>query len=333
MPGQGILFILIGPSGAGKNTLMKPVQKYFHDLPQLPTVTTRAPRGGEQEGREHYFVSHEQFQELIQTEALVEYENVHMDDFYGTPHQHLEKAFSQNQDLIADIDCLGADKIRAAYPQNTVLIFVAPSNLDILVERIRQRGGVTPEELNKRLERARFEMTAAPRCDYLIINDLVEPAIEHLRRIIMAERLRRRGTPVEHEAWFERPALHCKALGLIQLGDQLLTQVDAEGFRLPAFVTTHRSDDPQAVLIQKLRESLGPEITIDAPYHARFKTVAPHHVAIAAIPGDVYLYFYYRCAWPTSNPTLPPGWELHTPSELKLPTTVIDMLAIKTYHP
>jgi guanylate kinase len=333
MPGQGILFILIGPSGAGKNTLMKPVQKYFHDLPQLPTVTTRAPRSGEQEGREHFFVSHDRFQELIKTGALVEYENVHMDDYYGTPRQHLETAFSQNQDLIADIDFVGAEKIHVDYPQNTVLIFVAPSNLGILAERIRQRGAITPEELAKRQERARFEMTSAPRCDYLIINDLVEPAIEHLRRIIMAERLRRRGNPVEHEPWFERPAIHCKAIGLIQQGDQLLTQIGPDGFKLPAFSMAHHSDAPHEILVQNLRESLGHEVIIEALLNAHFDTIAPHHVAIAAIPGDVYLYFYYKCAFLVPNPPLPAGWELHSPLELKLPTTVIDLLDIKTYQP
>lgn len=331
MPGQGIIFILVGPSGAGKNTLMKPVQQYFDDLPQLPTVTTRAPRSGEQEGREHHFVSHEEFRNLIDTGALVEYENVHMDDYYGTPRPLLETAFSQNRDLIADIDCLGAEKIREEFPQNTVLIFVAPSNLDILAERIRQRGGITPEELSKRLERARFEMTSAPRCDYLIINDLVEPAVEHLRRIIVAERHFRRGKTVDHERVLERSVIHCKAVALLPYGDQLLTRIDSDEFKLPAFLMEQPTDAPDEILAQKLHAILGYEVLVDALRDARFNTAAPHHVAIAAIPGDVYLYFYYKCAFLLPDPIPPAEWEWHSPSELKLPATLIDLLAVKTY--
>ena len=191
MPRQGILFILVGPSAAGKNTLMKPAQAHFGDLDQLATMTTRDIRDGEEQGREHWFVSHQEFQHLINTDSLVEYQNVHVDDYYGTPRKTIENAIAQGRDLIADIEFLGASAILRAYAEHVVLIFVTPSNLDILAERIEHRGNVTPEEVKDRLERARFEMTFAPQCHYLVLNDEVTTATEQLQRIIASERARR----------------------------------------------------------------------------------------------------------------------------------------------
>jgi guanylate kinase len=163
MPRKGILFILVGPSGAGKNTLMKRVQQQFDNLPQLATMTTRSKREGEKNGREHWFISHAKFQELIDTNALIEWQRVHMNDLYGTPRRMVEDAINTGHDLIADIEFLGAAAIHEGYPDNTVLVFVTPSRLDILTDRILQRGNITPEVLANRLERARFEMTFAPR--------------------------------------------------------------------------------------------------------------------------------------------------------------------------
>jgi guanylate kinase len=91
MPRESILFILIGPSASGKNTLMKRVQEQIADLPQLPTYTTRKKRPGEREGREHYFVSRAKFKDRIIFDAMIEYQKVHMGDFYGTPRRDAER--------------------------------------------------------------------------------------------------------------------------------------------------------------------------------------------------------------------------------------------------
>ncbi|MBI5957507.1 MAG: guanylate kinase [Chloroflexi bacterium] len=322
MPRQGILFILVGPSGAGKNTLMKPVQNIFDDLPQLPTVTTRDIRPGEQEGREHFFVSHAEFQTQIKTGALLEFQNVHMDDFYGTLRQPVDEAFDASRDLIADIDCLGALKIREVYPDKTVLIFVTPSNLDILAERIRHRGNVTPAEVENRLERARFEMTYAPRCDYFIINDIVEPAIEHLRRIIVSERQRRQGDELTIVArQVEPPVFQTQVAALLPYGEKLLSQVRPHGLRLPIFTADNSAQPLHQTLRQQLETALGWPIEVKSTGDTRFG-IAPHHVAIGAIPGDVYLYFYYKCVSSQFSAALPPGWEWHTPAELKLPAAL-----------
>jgi guanylate kinase len=116
MSRQGILFILVGPSAAGKNTLIRRVQQQLRDLSQLATATTREPRDDEVEGREHHFVTKDAFQKLIDAGALIEYTPVHMDDWYGTPRQTVEDALHTGQDLIADIEFLGATQIHAAYP-------------------------------------------------------------------------------------------------------------------------------------------------------------------------------------------------------------------------
>jgi len=318
MPGEGLLFILVGPSGAGKNTLMKRVQEQLGDLPQLATATTRPKREGEQEGCEHRFVSRAQFQAMIDAGALIEYQPVHVGDLYGTPRKAVEDALYAGTDLVADIEFLGAAKIHEAFPQNTILIFVTPSNLDILAERIQQRGNVTPQELADRLERAKFEMTFAPKCDYLILNDIVEPAAEHLRQIVVSERIRRRGRRVDHFRVVEPPVFHASVTALLQYEDKLLLRRDTKSGPLPTFPITDHDTRPHEVLRQKIRQTLGQDVDIEAISDERFDFVAPHHVALAAIPHDVYLYFYYKCLHRSSYPLEIPGWEWKPLSTLNL---------------
>jgi guanylate kinase len=325
MPGEGVLFILVGPSGAGKNTLMKLVQNQLGDLPQLATATTRERREGEQEGREHRFVSRDQFQRLIDTNALIEFQPVHVGDLYGTPRKTVEDALNAGNDLVADIDFLGATKIHDAYPQNTVLIFVTPSDLDILAQRIRQRGNITPEALDDRLERAKFEMTFAPKCDYLILNDIVEPAAEHLRQIVTSERIRRRGGHTDHFRAVEPPVFHASVTALLRFEDRLLLRNAATHKQLPTFQITDHTRLPHEVLQHKIRQALGQEVDIEAISDERFDFVAPHHVAMAAIPHDVYLYFFYKCTYQSAYPLDIPGWEWEPLPALNLPTTLIEL--------
>jgi guanylate kinase len=291
MSRQGILFILVGPSAAGKNTLMKRVQKQIGDLPQLATATTREPRDDEVEGHEHRFVTKEAFQELIDTGALIEYTPVHMNDWYGTPRQTVEDALRAGQDLIADIEFLGATKIRAAYPDTTVLIFVTPSRMDTLPERIRQRGGLSRQAIANRFERAKFEMTFAPKCDYLILNDIIEPAVEHLRQVIISERACRIGEVPR----LTKPAFHSAAVALIQDADRLLVEENSVGYILPTFPISDSSQLPHIALQQTAPDRLGCPVELEALADKRFDFTAPHYVTLAAIPQDVYLYYYYKC--------------------------------------
>ncbi len=306
MPREGILFILVGPSGAGKNTLMRRVQSRLKNLPQLATATTRAIRAGEREGREHVFVEQDTFQHMIADNALIEYQKVHMDDYYGTPRQSVEGALDAGRDLIADIEFLGAEAIRAAYPDSTVLIFVTPSNLSILAERIQQRGKVTAVELENRLARARFEMISALHCDYVVLNDIVEPAAEHLLAIIEAERARRRGSDSEKACAIEPSALHGYVLALLHQNDHILVKAGSEDLCLPSFPLNETDGAPLDVLREQMRQLIGQDIEAETIYDERFSFAAPNHVEIALIPHHTYLYFYYKCSAPLSDY---PGWE------------------------
>ncbi|MCU0498647.1 MAG: guanylate kinase [Anaerolineae bacterium] len=187
---QGLIFILVGPGGAGKNSLMKTVLPRFDHLRQIPTATTRPPRPGEEEGREHLFVSTEGFHDLITQGALIEHEEVHPGKFYGVPRMVVEAAIAEDRDLIADVELAGAAKIRTAYPKNTVLIFIAPPSLDVLESRMRERGE-NDHGIAERVARAERDMTFQAECDYVIVNTEFEQASEQLYQIIATERSRR----------------------------------------------------------------------------------------------------------------------------------------------
>ncbi|MFN8374266.1 MAG: guanylate kinase [Anaerolineae bacterium] len=193
---QGTLFVLVGPGGVGKNAILKTVLERVDNLGQLATATTRAARIGEQHGKQRLFVSHTEFRRMIRDDELAEHTEVHTGDFYGVPRTSIENPIAQGQDLIADIDMHGANTLRNAYPNNIVLVFIAPPGdtleemLLVLKERLETRDA-TAEQAQQRLLRAPDEMAFAPQCDYLIINDNLDKAVEHLYGIILAERSRK----------------------------------------------------------------------------------------------------------------------------------------------
>lgn len=316
MPGNGMLFVLVGPSGAGKNTLMQRVQDRLGDLPQLATMTTRAIREGEVHGREHWFVSREKFQDLIETNALIEWQRVHLDDLYGTPRSTVEDAIQAGTDLIADIEFLGASAIYRDYPENAILVFITPSNLDILADRILQRGNVTAKALADRLERARFEMTFAPRCHYLILNDEVEPAAEQLYKIVLNERARREtGTPTPPE---KRHTFHSTVTALIEDNGNVLVDAASSDNLPPRFVLPDNDRLPHEVLRDRLHDTLGQDIVIQAISDSRFEFVAPNYVTLTSPPPAVSLEFAYRCRL-VDGPDAISGWVWRPFSVLGLP--------------
>lgn len=181
----GILFILVGPGGVGKNALMGQVLERLPELKQLPTATTRSPRGNEVHGVQHLFMTLDEFQKMIANNELLEHQEVHPGKFYGVPRSTVEGAIYQHQDLIADIDFKGASILRSVYPSHTLTIFIAPPVSDALETRLRDRQD-NETDIQNRLNRMADEMLYAPTCDYVIVNDVFDKAVDELKAIVQS---------------------------------------------------------------------------------------------------------------------------------------------------
>jgi guanylate kinase len=186
-PCRGVLFVLVGPSAVGKNTVMTRVMEKLPELRQLPTMTTRPIRHNEQQGREHFFVTSDEFRDMIAKHALVEYQEVYPGKFYGTPRQPMQEALDAQKKIIADVDVVGASKLKQAFSSEVVLIFIEPPDLATLEKRLRMRGHVSEEEVTRRLARAPFEMAYSDKADYRVVNDTLEHTIDEVVNIIKQE--------------------------------------------------------------------------------------------------------------------------------------------------
>lgn len=193
----GIIFVIIGPGGAGKNAIMKAVIAAIPALKQLATATTRPRRADEKQGREHLFVSAQRFQEMISRNELLEQQEVTPGKFYGIPRRTVSEVLTAGAARIADIEVLGAIELAAAYPQNVVQVFVTVPGDDIarqmavLEARMRARADEATD-IAQRLERAQtLELPYQTRCDYIVVNDDLAQAIETTAAIIRREMLER----------------------------------------------------------------------------------------------------------------------------------------------
>ncbi|MEN9214792.1 MAG: guanylate kinase [Gloeomargarita sp. DG02_4_bins_56] len=175
---EGRLIVLTGPSGVGKGTLLKHLCQRHPQLQVSVSLTTRAPRPGEIPGQSYIFVSREEFQAAIQAGALLEWAE-YADHYYGTPRQAVEQALQQGKWVILEIEVVGARQIRQNFPQAR-LIFICPPTWATLEQRLRQRGQDSEAAMQKRLERAKQELQAAPEFDAQVVNDNLEQAIHEL---------------------------------------------------------------------------------------------------------------------------------------------------------
>ncbi len=178
---MGLLITLVGPAGAGKNRLMQHILTQTR-VYQLATATTRAMRSGEAEGREHYFVTKPQFEQLIADDKLLEWQVVH-ENLYGIVRDPLEDAFTNGAMIMADIEIYGVQQVRAAYPDNVITVFIAPPSIGDLIARMQERGDKT-SEIGKRLLRAPIEIAFMPQCEHVICNDDYERSADVLLRIV-----------------------------------------------------------------------------------------------------------------------------------------------------
>ncbi len=187
-PPRGLLIVLSGPAGVGKDTLIDQWQMVAPNVRRLVTYTTRPQARTERHGLDYYFVTEEEFKAMIAEGAFLEYAEVH-GNWYGTPLQKMEELRDAGRDVVLRIDVQGAMQVRERYPE-AILIFVAPPSLEELEKRLRKRGRDDEEAIQLRLQNAREEMEYIPQYDYLIVNDDLNRALETLRCILIAERHR-----------------------------------------------------------------------------------------------------------------------------------------------
>ena len=185
---KGKTFIISGPSGVGKSTILHELFKRRDRLYFSVSATTRAPRAGEVDGVDYHFIQVERFRRMIGEDAFLEYAEF-VGNFYGTPKRYVEEAMERGEDVILDIELQGAIQVHQKMPE-AVRIFVLPPSISELERRLRTRGTETDEKIAGRLIRARTEFESANTYDYIVINDDVEKAVSELEAILTAEHCR-----------------------------------------------------------------------------------------------------------------------------------------------
>jgi guanylate kinase len=180
-----ILVVLSAPSGAGKTTLCARLLKEIPELKLSISTTSREPRGGEQHGREYYFISKEEFQSEIKKGFFAEWAEVH-GRYYGTARSTIDRFFKDGYSVLLDIDVQGAESLRKAYPGRCFTVFVRTKTWEILEQRLRSRNTETEEKIQIRLQTGRAEMAREKEFDYVLINDDFETSYQELKAVVLA---------------------------------------------------------------------------------------------------------------------------------------------------
>jgi guanylate kinase len=185
---KGFPIILSAPSGAGKTTLCRGIVALHPEIHYSISVTSRPPRSGERDGQDYHFVPVKEFEQMLEEGRLLEWAMVH-ENYYGTPRKQIDDKLNAGQDVIMDIDTVGARAIKKMYPQ-AVTIFVLPPTFEELKVRLKGRATDTEEVINKRLNRAKLEMQEIGDFEYWLINDKFDQTIRTVAAIVEAERCR-----------------------------------------------------------------------------------------------------------------------------------------------
>lgn len=195
MPGsliqrRGMMLVLSSPSGAGKSTIARAILESEDELFMSISLTTRPPRPGEEDGRDYYFVTEDEYRRRLEDDDLLEHAEV-FGNFYGTPRSLVEKHLKAGEDMLFDIDWQGTQQLGEAARDDLVSIFILPPSYEELEKRLTGRGQDSEDVVRTRMSKAADEMSHWPEYDYVIVNDVIEESIHNVRAILKAERLRR----------------------------------------------------------------------------------------------------------------------------------------------
>src|SRR5713101_6753376 len=194
---MSIVYIVSAPSGSGKSTLVNELFKMVGNLDFSISYTTRPPRGSEQNGKEYFFISREEFEAMIAAGEFLEHAEV-FGNYYGTARRFLRAAEARGNDLLLDIDVQGASQVKEKIP-GAVSIFILPPDRENLEWRLRNRGLDSEEVIRRRLDTARREIENYEKYDYILVNKVVEQSADQLKDIVLSERLQRSGAELSEE--------------------------------------------------------------------------------------------------------------------------------------
>lgn len=180
--------MLSGPSGAGKGTVCQGLIKSSSSMELSISVTTRESRPGEENGKNYFFISKEEFHQMLEEDQLLEYAKVY-DNYYGTPRRWVEEKLEQGEDVLLEIDIQGALQIKNKFPES-ILIFVVPPSINELQARLIRRGTDRDDVIQKRLGCVQGELQEIPKYDYIVVNDKLEDAVDEVTAILKAEKCR-----------------------------------------------------------------------------------------------------------------------------------------------
>lgn len=198
----GNLYVVAAPSGAGKTTLVRLLLEREPDVHLSVSSTTRAPRVGEQHGREYNFIDMATFKAMIERQEFLEWAEVH-GNFYGTSKKWITEQLAAGNDVLLEIDWQGAQQVRACFPE-AIGVFILPPSMEVLTERLTGRGTDSADVISRRLAAAQAEMRHVGEFDYVIINDQLAQALDDLRTVVRASRLSFGAQRARHAALFAR---------------------------------------------------------------------------------------------------------------------------------
>ncbi len=187
---RGLMLVLSSPSGAGKSTISRALLAREQRLLLSVSATTRQKRPGEVDGTDYYFVTRDDFYEMVRQDQMLEYATV-FENFYGTPRQAVEDSLNRGKDVLFDIDWQGTQQVAAKAPNDIVRVFILPPSLAELERRLFARAQDSAAVVRKRMAKAADEMSHWPEYDYIIINNDIEQSVVDVQAILRAERLKR----------------------------------------------------------------------------------------------------------------------------------------------